>query len=177
MGFFGGGGGGAGLPTRKTTWIENGVVRNLTYDRYWAQKTGREPLPFSGSLVMEGGSGSLDELIAADRASSPGHAVLVHPRRQPARGAVHRTDARRCLAGREGQGRAPRQQLPVQRRTDQSAQQRRSDIRVGRGWLGRIFPDDALACHSRQQVSVHVEERRGLKRVGLIEHGDVAIDR
>ena len=63
MGFFGGGGG-AGLPSRKTTWIENGVMSNLTCDRYWAQKTGREPLPFSGSLIMEGGTGSLDELIA-----------------------------------------------------------------------------------------------------------------
>jgi predicted Zn-dependent protease len=64
MGFFGGGGGGGGLPTRKTAWIENGVVRNLTCDRYWAKKTGRDPLPFSGSLVMEGGSGSLEDLIA-----------------------------------------------------------------------------------------------------------------
>ena len=52
-----------GLPARKTTWIENGVVRNLTRDRYWAKKTGREPVPFSGSLILEGGSGSLDELI------------------------------------------------------------------------------------------------------------------
>jgi predicted Zn-dependent protease len=63
-GFFGPGGGGGGLPARKTTWIENGVVRNLTCDRYWAKKTGKEPLPFSGSLIVEGGSGSLDDLIA-----------------------------------------------------------------------------------------------------------------
>jgi len=63
-GFFGPGGGGGGLPARKTTWIEGGVVRNLTYDRYWAKKTGREPLPFSGSLIMDGGSGSLEDLIA-----------------------------------------------------------------------------------------------------------------
>jgi predicted Zn-dependent protease len=68
-GFFGPGGGGSGLPARKTTWIENGVVRNLTCDRYWAKKTGRDPLPFSGSLIMDGGSGSLDDLIAGtDRA-------------------------------------------------------------------------------------------------------------
>jgi predicted Zn-dependent protease len=53
-----------GLPAHKTTWIENGIVRNLTCDRYWAKKSGREPLPFSGGLVVEGGSGSLDELIA-----------------------------------------------------------------------------------------------------------------
>jgi predicted Zn-dependent protease len=55
---------GGGLPVRKTAWIENGVVRNLTRDRYWAKKTGREPVPFSGSLILEGGSGSVDELIA-----------------------------------------------------------------------------------------------------------------
>ncbi len=24
-------------------WIENGVVKNLDYDRYWAQKQGRAP--------------------------------------------------------------------------------------------------------------------------------------
>jgi predicted Zn-dependent protease len=63
---FGGFGGGnfAGLPTRKTTWIEKGVLRNLPVDRYWAKKTNEEPLPFPGSLVMEGGSGTIDDLIA-----------------------------------------------------------------------------------------------------------------
>jgi predicted Zn-dependent protease len=69
--FFGGGrgGGAGGLPTRKTIWIENGVVRNLTCDRYWAKKTDRDPLPYSGSLVMDGGSGTLEDLIAqTDRA-------------------------------------------------------------------------------------------------------------
>ena len=71
-GFFGPGGGSAGLPARKTAWIENGVIRNLTCDRYWAKKTGREPLPFSGSLVLEGGSGTLDDLIAGT-----GRALLV----------------------------------------------------------------------------------------------------
>jgi predicted Zn-dependent protease len=54
-----------GLPTRRTTWLENGVVKNLAYDRYWAQKQGREPLPFSGSLRMSGGETSLEEMIAS----------------------------------------------------------------------------------------------------------------
>ena len=42
-GFGGFGGGGAGgLPARKTTWIENGVVKALIVDRYWAyQDQGR----------------------------------------------------------------------------------------------------------------------------------------
>jgi predicted Zn-dependent protease len=63
---FGGFGGGnfAGLPARKTTWIEKGVLRNLSIDRYWAKKNGEEPLPFAGGLVMEGGSGSIEDLVA-----------------------------------------------------------------------------------------------------------------
>ena len=53
-----------GLPARATTWIEKGVLKALVAGRYWAQKTEREPLPFSGSLVMEGGTGGLEELVA-----------------------------------------------------------------------------------------------------------------
>ena len=63
---FGGFAGGnfAGLPARRTTWIEKGVLRNLTTDLYWAKKIGEEPLPFSGGLVMEGGTGTVDDLVA-----------------------------------------------------------------------------------------------------------------
>jgi predicted Zn-dependent protease len=56
---------GEGLPVRRTTWIENGVVKNLAYDRYWAEKQGREPRPLGGSLQMSGGEASLDEMIAS----------------------------------------------------------------------------------------------------------------
>jgi predicted Zn-dependent protease len=69
-----------GLPAKRVAWIENGVVRNLAYDRYWAQKQGVEPnvaaggggfggygagLP--GGLTMAGGDASLEELIASTR--------------------------------------------------------------------------------------------------------------
>jgi predicted Zn-dependent protease len=54
---------GDGLPTRRVSWIENGVVKNLNYDRYWAQKNGREPTGAGGSLRMSGGNSSLDDLI------------------------------------------------------------------------------------------------------------------
>jgi predicted Zn-dependent protease len=57
--------GGDGMPNQKVTWIENGVVRNLAYDRYWAQRTGKEPVSAGGTLRMEGGTASLDELIAS----------------------------------------------------------------------------------------------------------------
>ena len=54
-----------GAPAKKTTWIENGVVRNLAYDRYWAQKQGKEATPLIGSMKMSGGTTSMEELIAS----------------------------------------------------------------------------------------------------------------
>jgi predicted Zn-dependent protease len=54
-----------GLATSRTTWIENGVVKNLSYDRYWAQKQGKEPSPLIPSLHMSGGSGSIDDLVTS----------------------------------------------------------------------------------------------------------------
>ncbi len=57
-------GGGGGLPARKTTWIENGVVKTLAVDRYWAKKTNVEPVPLSGGMILEGSDKSLEALIA-----------------------------------------------------------------------------------------------------------------
>jgi predicted Zn-dependent protease len=72
VGGFGGGGGGFGgagtvwgLPLRRVPWIEKGVLKNLSVDRYWAKKTSQEPIPYSGSLVLAGGSGTVDDLIAS----------------------------------------------------------------------------------------------------------------
>jgi predicted Zn-dependent protease len=54
-----------GVPAKKTTWIENGIVRNLAYDRYWAQKQGKPATPLIGSMKMSGGTSSMEELIAS----------------------------------------------------------------------------------------------------------------
>jgi predicted Zn-dependent protease len=54
-----------GLATVRTTWLEHGVVKNLSYDRYWAAKQGKEPTPLIRSLHLGGGSGSVDDLIAS----------------------------------------------------------------------------------------------------------------
>jgi predicted Zn-dependent protease len=56
---------GEGLPVKPTVWIENGVLKNLAYDRFWASRQGREPVPFGGGfrLSAAGGTASLDELI------------------------------------------------------------------------------------------------------------------
>lgn len=51
------------LPARRMTWIDRGVVRNLSYDRYWAQKAGKEPVPFPGAVLLDGTDASLEDLI------------------------------------------------------------------------------------------------------------------
>jgi predicted Zn-dependent protease len=53
-----------GLPVRRTVWIENGVVKNLAYDRFWADKKGVTPTPLGGGIKMSGDSATLDELIS-----------------------------------------------------------------------------------------------------------------
>lgn len=56
---------GEGLPVQRRMWVENGVLKNLAYDRFWAEKQGVAPAPFAGGFRLQGtGSGaSLDELI------------------------------------------------------------------------------------------------------------------
>lgn len=62
---------GEGLPIRRTVWVERGVLRNLSYSRYWAQQRGKEPTGggggfggVPGGLKMPGGTKSVEELIA-----------------------------------------------------------------------------------------------------------------
>ena len=57
------------LPNRKMSWIENGVIKNLYYDRFWASKAGKEPTSFPTELVLDGQGSSLEDLIkSTDRA-------------------------------------------------------------------------------------------------------------
>ena len=54
-----------GLPLRRMVWIEKGILKNLAYSRFWAQKQGKEATGFPfGGLALVGGTGSTDELIA-----------------------------------------------------------------------------------------------------------------
>ncbi len=54
---------GEGQPLKKTMWLENGVVKNLAYDRFWAGEKGVEPVPFPPNAIMAGGDASLEDLI------------------------------------------------------------------------------------------------------------------
>ena len=55
-----------GVPLRRIVWIEKGVLKNLAYTRFWAEKHGKQPTGFPGfsGLALVGGTRSTEELIA-----------------------------------------------------------------------------------------------------------------
>ena len=63
-----------GFPLRRTIWIEKGVLRNLSYTRFWAQKQGVRPTGtemyngdynmLGGGLTLAGGTKTTEEIIA-----------------------------------------------------------------------------------------------------------------
>ena len=66
-----------GLPLRRIVYVENGVLKNFSYDRFWAQKQGKPATGGGGGrggggggggggagVKMLGGTKSVDELIA-----------------------------------------------------------------------------------------------------------------
>ena len=53
-----------GMPLARQTWIERGVLKQLAYSRFWANKQGKTPTGGPNSLRLEGGTQTLDEIIA-----------------------------------------------------------------------------------------------------------------
>jgi predicted Zn-dependent protease len=51
------------LPNERIDWIDKGVVKNLSYDRFWASKAGKKPTPNPGNLLLEGQDHTLADLI------------------------------------------------------------------------------------------------------------------
>jgi predicted Zn-dependent protease len=54
---------GEGFPNAPRTWVENGVLRNLIYNRFWAARQGKEPTGFPANYMMSGGNASIDEMV------------------------------------------------------------------------------------------------------------------
>lgn len=52
-----------GFPYQKTNWVEKGIVKNLSYSRFWAQQKNAQFLPPPPNIIMEGGTASTEELI------------------------------------------------------------------------------------------------------------------
>lgn len=56
---------GGGIPAQRIMMIENGVLKNLNYNRYWAKQKGKEPTPGPVNTIMEssGAVSTMDEMI------------------------------------------------------------------------------------------------------------------
>ena len=54
---------GQGLPLARQVWIENGVLKQLTYSRFWAKKQGKTATGFPQSFKMAGGTTPMEEMI------------------------------------------------------------------------------------------------------------------
>ncbi|MCP1381989.1 TldD/PmbA family protein [Runella salmonicolor] len=52
-----------GRPQEKVTWVDKGVVKNMAYSRFWAQKQGVKAVPPPQGFIMIGGTQSLADLI------------------------------------------------------------------------------------------------------------------
>jgi predicted Zn-dependent protease len=55
---------GEGEPRNKVVWFENGVLKNLHRNRYWAEKTNEPSIPYPSNIIMEGTSKTLDQIIS-----------------------------------------------------------------------------------------------------------------
>jgi predicted Zn-dependent protease len=56
---------GEGLPLGREVWIENGVLKQLNYSRFWAQKKNTRPNGGLGSVKMVGGDATTEQMIAS----------------------------------------------------------------------------------------------------------------
>ena len=52
-----------GFPIAPTTWVDKGVVKALAYDRFWAQKQGKQPTGSPQGWILDGGKATREELI------------------------------------------------------------------------------------------------------------------
>ena len=55
---------GEGLPLARQVWLENGVLRQLYYSRWWARRSSRQPTGFPTSAKLMGGDSSVEQMIA-----------------------------------------------------------------------------------------------------------------
>jgi predicted Zn-dependent protease len=56
---------GEGLPLGRQVWVENGVLRQLYYTRFWAKRSNTQATGFPSSVKMQGGDQTVDQLVAS----------------------------------------------------------------------------------------------------------------
>jgi predicted Zn-dependent protease len=52
-----------GLPVVRETWVENGELKALAYNRYWAQRQNEAPRSGPNNFKMSGGEASVEDMI------------------------------------------------------------------------------------------------------------------
>ncbi|CAN5437245.1 TldD/PmbA family protein [soil metagenome] len=53
-----------GNPLKRTEWFTEGVLKNLSTSRFWAEKNNIDIVPRPSNVIMKGGTKSLEELIS-----------------------------------------------------------------------------------------------------------------
>jgi predicted Zn-dependent protease len=53
-----------GLPIARNVWVEKGVLKDLFYSRFWAEKMNKKPTAGPNNLIMDGGTATMNDLIA-----------------------------------------------------------------------------------------------------------------
>ncbi|MEO7083981.1 MAG: TldD/PmbA family protein [Gemmatimonadaceae bacterium] len=56
---------GQGLPAHRQVWIDKGILKKLTYSRFWGQKQHQEPDAGTNAVKFESGTQTREELIAS----------------------------------------------------------------------------------------------------------------
>jgi len=107
---------GQGLPIGRTVWIEKGILKNLAYTRFWAQKQGKTPTgnALAGGLALTGGTKSTGGDHRRLHARHSGHALLLHSLARSAYGAADRTHSGRNVPHREREDHAIVEELPLE---------------------------------------------------------------
>lgn len=54
---------GQGLPLSRQVWVENGMLKQLFYSRFWAQKQGKAVTGGPSTIKMNGGTTSIEDMI------------------------------------------------------------------------------------------------------------------
>ena len=55
---------GEGFPLTRRNWIDNGVLKEMQYGRFWAKKQGKQPTGGPNNIVLAGGNMSREQMIA-----------------------------------------------------------------------------------------------------------------
>ena len=154
--------------SERTVWIENGVLKNLAYTRFWAQKQGKEPTggggggggacSAAGSTARRAERRRTEELIAGcERGVLVTHFFYIRSL-DAAHGAADGPHARRRLPDRERKDHTAAEELPLERKPAAHAEQARGHRTPGAdGRRAGMMP--ALRVRGLQ---LHVALRRGL---------------